>query len=41
MNEDFAEIFRFEIAALCEGENPILPCPLFTHPIIPWLMIKK
>ena len=23
--EDFAELFRFEIAPLCEGENPILP----------------
>ena len=29
--EDFAELFRFEIAPLCEGENPIIPCPLFMH----------
>ena len=29
--EDFAELFRFEMAPLCEGENPILPRPLFMH----------
>ena len=29
--EDFAELFRFEIAALWKGENPILLCPLFMH----------
>ena len=27
--EDFAELFIFEIAASCEGENLILPFPLF------------
>ena len=27
--EDFAELFRFVIAASCEGDNPILPLPLF------------
>ena len=29
--EDFSELYRFEIAALVEGENPILLCPLFMH----------
>ena len=29
--EDFAELFRFEIAPSCEGENPKCPCPLFMH----------
>ena len=27
--EDFAELFRFVIAASYEGDNPILPLPLF------------
>ena len=38
--EDFAELFRFEIAALCKGENPILLCPLFMH-IPHYIMVKK
>ena len=30
-HEHFAELFRFEIAPLCEGEHPILPFPLIIH----------
>ena len=33
VNEDFAELFRFQIA-LCEGENP--RSTNYVHPIILW-----
>ena len=39
--EDIAKLFKFEIAALCEGEHPILPCPLLCTSHYPMLNDEK